>query len=159
MNRILLVALLAAAPVIAQASDQPALDACITSWGKSSPFKKGKAADSVIGTGVKVFGIGAGQSGNDPVTEQPVLVLVRPAVNVAGASTIKLSNPNGWYCFRSNVTVAGALRIEAHCKAHIASAKEDGTSVGAADESGSGVAVFGALRVNRFGDCPEAKKK
>jgi len=27
------------------------------------------------------------------------------------------------------------------------------------DESGSGVAVFGALRVNRFGDCPEAKKK
>ena len=158
MNRILLVALLAAAPSLALASDQPALDACISSWGKASPFKKGKAADSVIGTGVKVFGIGSGQSGNDAPTEKPALILVRPAVNVAGSSTIKLSNPNGWYCFRSNVTVAGAMRIEAHCKAHIASAKEDGTTVGAADESGKGVAVFGALRVTRFGDCPEAKK-
>ena len=159
MNRFTVAALaLALAPALAAASDQPALDACISSWGKASPFKKGKAADSVIGTGVKVFGIGSGQSGNDPPTDKPVLVLVRPAVNVAGSSTIKLSNPNGWYCFRSNVTVAGAMRIEAHCKAHIASAKEDGTTVGAADESGKGVAVFGALRVNRF-DCPEGKSK
>ena len=84
--------------------------------------------------------------------EEPALYLVRPAVNVAGKSTIKLSNPNGWYCFRSNVTVAGAMHIDAHCKAHIASAREDGTSVGAVDQSGSGVAVFGAVRVNRF-DC------
>ena len=153
MKRTLLAALvLSAVALPAAASDQPALDACIASWGKSSPFKKGKAADSVIGTGVKVFGIGSGQSGNDPPTDRPALILVRPAVNVAGRSTIRLSNPNGWYCFRSNVTVAGALNIEAHCKAHIASAKEDGTTVGASDESGKGVAVFGALRVNRF-DC------
>jgi hypothetical protein len=54
------------------------------------------------------------------------------------------------------VTVAGAMHIEAHCKAQIASAKEDGTSVGAVDESSKGVAVFGALRVTRFG-CPEGK--
>ena len=153
MKRTLFAALvLSAVALPAAANDQPALDACIASWGKSSPFKKGKAADSVIGTGVKVFGIGAGQSGNDPPTDRPALILVRPAVNVAGRSTIRLSNPNGWYCFRSNVTVAGAMNIEAHCKAHIASAKEDGTTVGAADESGKGVAVFGALRVNRF-DC------
>ena len=148
--------ILAAVPFTAVASDQPALDACIASWGKASPFKKGKAADSTIGTGVKVFGIGSGQSGSDPVTDKPVLVLIRPAVNVAGRSTIRLANPNGWYCFRSNVTVAGAMNIEAHCKAHIASAKEDGTSVGAADESGKGVAVFGALRVSRF-DCDGKK--
>ena len=153
MTRTLFAAfVLAAVALPAAASDQPALDACIASWGKSSPFKKGKAADSVIGTGVKVFGIGSGQSGNDPPTDRPALILVRPAVNVAGRSTIRLSNPNGWYCFRSNVTVAGAMNIEAHCKAHIASAKEDGTTVGASDESGKGVAVFGALRVNRF-DC------
>lgn len=157
MKRTLLAALvLAAVALPAAASDQPALDACISSWGKASPFKKGKAADSVIGTGVKVFGIGSGQSGNDQPTDKPALILVRPAVNVAGRSTIRLSNPNGWYCFRSNVTVAGAMNIEAHCKAHIASAKEDGTSVGAADESGKGVAVFGALRVNRF-DCDGKK--
>ncbi|HUP98203.1 MAG TPA: hypothetical protein VM073_09685 [Usitatibacter sp.] len=158
MRRIVLAAAFSSLSLAVFASDQPALDACISSWGKAAPFKKGKPADSVIGTGVKVFGIGSGQSGSDPVTDKPVLVLVRPAVNVAGSSTIKLSNPNGWYCFRSNVTVAGAMRIEAHCKAHIASAKEDGTTVGAADESGKGVAVFGALRVNRF-DCPEGKSK
>ena len=138
------------------AEDQPALDACIASWGSSAPFKKGHAADTVIGTGVKVFGVGSGQSGNDAPTSKPALILVRPAVNVMGKTTIKLSNPNGWYCFRSNVTVAGAMHIDAHCKAHIASAKEDGTSVGAADESGKGVAVFGALRVTRF-DCPDSK--
>ena len=133
------------------ADDQAALDACIGSWGKKAPFKKGTKADSVIGTGVKVFGMGSAQSGNDEPTTRPALIMVRPAVNVMGKSTIKLSNPNGWYCFRSNVTVAGAMHIEAHCKAQIASAKEDGTSVGAVDESSKGVAVFGALRVTRFG--------
>jgi len=145
-------------PLTASANDQLALDGCIASWGSTSPFKKGKAADHVIGTGVKVFGIGSGQSGNDAPTAKPVLVYVRPAVNVAGKSTIRLNNPNGWYCFRSNVTVAGTLHIEAQCNAHIASAKDDGTSVGAVDESNKGVAVFGSLRVVRFG-CDEGKKK
>ena len=42
-------------------------------------------------------------------------MLVRPAVNVMGKSTIRLNNPKGWYCFRSNVTVAGKIDIEAHC--------------------------------------------
>jgi hypothetical protein len=159
MKRFLLAALAAAAlPAASFANDQLALDACIASWGKNVPFRKGKAADSVIGTGVKVFGIGSGQHGNDAPTDKPVLVLVRPAVNVAGKTTIRLHNPNGWYCFRSNVTVAGSLHIDAHCKAHIASAREDGTSVGAADESGKGVAVFGSLRVNRFG-CADGKPK
>jgi hypothetical protein len=158
MTRTILAALaLAALPATVLADDHLALDACIASWGKAAPFKKGKAADSVIGTGVKVFGIGAGQSGSDAPTDKPVLVYVRPAVNVAGKSTIKLNNPNGWYCFRSNVTVAGTIHIDAQCNAHIASAKEDGTTVGAVDESNKGVAVFGSLRVVRFG-CPEPKK-
>lgn len=155
MKRQILAVLLAsfatAAAAASTAEDQPAIDACLQSWGKASPFKKGQKADTVIGTGVKVFGLGAGQSGHDNPTEKPELILVRPAVNVMGKSTIRLANPNGWYCFRSNVTVAGKLEIEATCKAHIASAREDGTSVGAADESGSGVAVFGALRVTRVG--------
>lgn len=142
----------------ALANDQAALDGCIASWGKQSPFRKGTPADSTIATGVKVFGIGSAQSGSDAPTTKPALVMVRPAVNVAGRSTIRLNNPKGWYCFRSNVTVAGSLNIEAHCDAHIASAREDGTSVGAVDESSKGVAVFGALRVTRF-DCPEGKKK
>jgi hypothetical protein len=145
-----------AIPCTALADDQSALDGCIAAWGKDSPFRKGKHADSVIGTGVKVFGIGSSKSGSDPVTDKPNLVYVRPAVNVMGKSTIRLENPKGWYCLRSAVTVAGKIEIEAHCNAHIASARDDGTSVGATDETGKGVAVFGAMRVTRFG-CAEKK--
>ena len=154
MKRSILLALLVAAAsgaVPAVANDQVTLDACIASWGSKSPFRKGTPANSVIAPGVKVFGIGGSGSVRDEPTDSPALVLVRPAVNVAGSTTIRLSNPQGWYCFRSNVTVAGAIRIQAHCTAQIASAKDDGTSVGAVDESNKGVAVFGALRVTRFG--------
>lgn len=153
MKRPILLAtfLVASATMPALANDQDTLDACIQSWGKKSPFRKGTPAASVIAPGVKIFGIGGSGSVRDEPTDKPALVLVRPAVNVAGSTTIRLSNPQGWYCFRSNVTVAGAIRIQAHCKAQIASAKEDGTSVGAVDESDKGVAVFGALRVTRFG--------
>ena len=144
-------------PVSARADDQPALDACIASWGSASPFKKGSAATKTIASGVKVFGIGS-EGATDEPTAKPSLVLVRPAVNVMGKSTIKLQNPRGWYCFVSNVNVAGRMEIEIPCDAHVASAKEDGTSVGAADDSGKGVTVFGALRVTRIG-CPEGQPK
>ena len=134
------------------------LDACISSWGKKSPFRKGTPANSVIAPGVKVFGIGGGGTSRDDPTDRPALVLVRPAVNVMGKSTIRLSNPNGWYCFRSNVTVAGKIEIDAHRTARIANAREDGTAVGAVDESSKGVAVFGALRVTRHG-CAGGERK
>ncbi len=152
MNKKLLAAV-ALLSLCAGAQADQALDGCIAAWGKKSPFKKGASADSTIGTGVKVFGIGQGQSGDDPVTTKPALIYVRPAVNVMGATTLRLSNPQGWYCFRSNVSVAGNINIEVQCNAHIAHAREDGTNVGAADESNKGVVVFGALRVTRFG-CP-----
>lgn len=153
MIRIVAIAVgaLVAIPAFAANEDQRALDACIQSWGKESPFKKGTSATSVIAPSVKVFGMGGGSGTHDSATDTPALVLVRPAVNVMGKSTIKLGNPKGWYCFRSNVTVAGKLEIEAPCSAHIASAKDDGTAVGAADDSNKGVAVFGALRVTKYG--------
>ena len=157
MKRACLLLAAALASPLAWASDQAALDACIASWGKKSPFKKGTSADSVIAPGTKVFGLGGGGSVRDDPTDKPALILVRPAVNVMGKSTIRLNNPKGWYCFRSNVTVAGKIAIEAHCNAQLASSKEDGTAVGAVDESNKGVAVFGALRVTRFG-CQEGKK-
>jgi hypothetical protein len=133
------------------ANDQAALDGCISSWGKNSPFKKGTPANSVIAPSVKVFGVGGSGQMNDHATDKPALVLVRPAVNVMGKSRIKLENPKGCYCFRSNVNVAGSMEIEAPCVSHIASAKEDGTSVGAVDETNKGVSVFGALRITRYG--------
>ena len=133
----------------ADAGDQAALNQCIAAWGAKSPFKKGKPPDKVFSTGVKVFGVG-NAAVDDEITDGPSLVLVRPAVNVMGKSTIRLANPRGWYCFRENVTVMGKIAIEAHCDAHIASARQEGTAVGAVDESNKGVSVFGALRVQRF---------
>ena len=99
---------------------------------------------------MKVFGIGK-TTGSDEPTAKPSLILVRPAVNVLGKSTMRLSNPNGWYCFKANVTVMGKLAVEAHCKARLASAKGEGVTVGAANDGQKGVAVFGSLRVTRFG--------
>jgi hypothetical protein len=151
-----LAALALPALALADEGDQAVIDQCIAHWGKASPFRKGTPPDGVIATGVKVFGIGQSSSGDDPVTRKPRLVLVRPAVNVMGRTTIRLQNPHGWYCFRSNVTVMGKIQIDAQCHAHLASAREEGTAVGAADESNKGVAVFGALRVNRFG-CDKGK--
>jgi hypothetical protein len=149
--RIVLTALALSSLSAYAAEDQAALDGCIASWGKASPFKKGTPATSVIAPSVKVFGMGGSGQTNDQPTEKPALIMVRPAVNVMGKSRIRLENPKGWYCFRSNVNVAGSMEIEAHCTAHIASAKQDGTSVGAVDETNKGVSVFGALRITRFG--------
>ena len=162
-TRLLLLAFLLAplfafsAPAV-DANDQKVLDACIADWGAASPFKKGAAVSKVVAPGTKVFGIGKNNNGDETVTASPALILVRPAVNVMGKTTIRLANPKGWYCFRSNVTVAGKIAIEAHCDAHIASARDGGTSVMAKDESDKGVAVMGALRVTRFG-CVEKKEK
>lgn len=133
----------------AEDGHQEALDRCISAWGKS-PFKKGSPADKTIDSSVKVFGIGKNREADNEATKKPVLVLVRPSVNVLGKSTIRLMNPNGWYCFKSNVTVLGKINIEAHCDAHIASA-QDGAEVLAADETNKGVAVLGALRITRLG--------
>lgn len=145
-------AILASAPVMA--ADQQVVDQCIADWGAASPFKKGTAPNKVLSPGVKVFGIGKSNNGDETVTDKPSLILVRPAVNVLGKSTIRLANPRGWYCFKSNVTVAGKIAIVAHCNAHIVSARDDGTSVMAKDESDKGVAVMGVLRVTRF-DCAD----
>ena len=138
-------------PATSLANDQAALDQCIAAWGSKSPFRKGTPADLVIGTGVKVFGLGGSQTGNDSPTTKPSLVLVRSAVNVAGKSTIRLSNPKGWYCFEDAVTVAGKINISAHCNANIASAKGGGTAVMGANTANQGTSVMGALRITRFG--------
>jgi hypothetical protein len=133
-----------------ESGDQAVLDNCIGTWGDKSPFPKGTPAMREFDTGVTVFGLGRAPY-DDVVTPKPSLILVRPAVNVMGKSTIRLGNPRGWYCFRSNTTVMGKITIDAICDAHFASAQEDGATVGAVDETNRGVTVFGALRVTRYG--------
>lgn len=151
MKRIFAAVLIAAFATTALADDQAAINECIGAWGAKSPFNAGAKPDKVISAGVKVFGLGQGQLTEEAATSGPSLILVNPAVNVAGKTTIRLQNPNGWYCLRDQTTVAGKITIEAHCNAHLASSKGSGTSVFAADDTDKGVAVMGALRVQRFG--------
>lgn len=127
---------------------------CVSAW-KKSPFKASANPDVILRPGVKVFGVGATIEDRD-ATSGPQLVLIKPAVNVLGKTTYRLMNPNGWYCFKANVSVLGKMEIEAHCKAHIATAA-DGANVLGADDSDSGVAVLGSIRVKRVG-CAHSEK-
>jgi hypothetical protein len=77
-------------------------------------------------------------------------VLVNPGVNVMGGTTLELLNPNGWYCFKSNVNVMGSLRIKAACKAHLASA-HDGTTVLGSNSDNKSVTVMGKTQVELVG--------
>ena len=152
MNRFLLCAAVwLLVPAAGLANDQVAVDQCIAAWGSKSPFRNGTPHGVVIDTGVKVFGLGKSQSGSDAPTDKPTLVLVRTPVNVMGKSTIRLSNPKGWYCFEDAVTVAGKINISAHCSANLASAKGGGTAVMGANTANQGVSVMGALRITRYG--------
>ena len=66
------------------------------------------------------------------------------------ATTLELLNPNGWYCFKSNVNVMGSLRIKAACKAHLASA-HDGTTVLGSNSDNKSVTVLGSTHVELVG--------
>ena len=137
-------------------SNDRAINKCIKQW-KNSPFQKGAEADLVMSPSVKVLGIGKDPS-DTKVTSGPRLVLVKPNVNVLGKSTFKLLNPNGWYCFKANVSVLGRLAIQADCKAHLATST-DGANVLGADDSDHGTSVLGSIRVERIGACAKNDKK
>ena len=134
----------------AEASEQPldsAIQSCLRAWGKH-PF--GRSPEyTTMATSVKVFGIGRNPADSDH-TDKPVLVLVNPGVNVMGGTTVELLNPNGWYCFRSNVNVMGSLTIKASCKAHLASA-HDGATVLGANSGDKSVTVMGTTRIELVG--------
>src|SRR4030095_9251787 len=102
-----------------------------------------------LSTSVKVFGIGENPA-DTKRTSSPSLVLVDTGVNVMGRTRVDLLNPNGWYCFKSNVNVMGSLIIKADCKAHLASAHDGATVIGSNSENKS-VTVMGSTRVQLVG--------
>ena len=120
---------------------------CLKAWGKH-PFGP-KPKYRTLATSVKVFGIGQATTDTE-TTNTPSLVLVNPGVNVMGGSTVKLLNPNGWYCLRSNVNVMVGLHIQAHCKTHLASAY-DGVTVLGSSPSGQRVTGRGRAKVGLCG--------
>lgn len=138
--------LLISTPVISEGVD-PSIAGCLRAWG-THPFGTNPAFRT-LATSVKVFGIG-GNPSDTAHTNSPALVLVNPGVNVMGVTTLELLNPNGWYCFRSNVNVMGKLRIRAACKAHLASAS-DGVTVLSSNPDQKSVAVLGSTQVELVG--------
>jgi len=131
-----------------QAEDaERSIDRCLSAWG-SHPFGNNPGYRT-LAAAVKVFGIG-GNTADASRTDGPSLVLVNPGVNVMGETTLELSNPNGWYCLRSNVNVMGNLRIRADCRAHLASASDGATVLGSNAGSRS-VTVLGSTRVELVG--------
>ena len=81
--------------------DTDALKTCLKNWGKH-PFVEGNLDYRTIAPSVRVFGTGVSVQ-DDRETEQPELVLVKPSVSVFAKSTIKLLNPQGWYCMKGGL--------------------------------------------------------
>jgi len=133
-------------PSLAEEVD-PSIATCLNAWGRH-PFGKSPKY-TTLATSVSVFGIGQ-RPADTMRTDSPSLVLVNPGVNVMGGTTLELLNPNGWYCFRSNVNVMGALTIRAHCKAHLASAS-NGTTVLGSNSDNKSVTVLGSTHVELVG--------
>ena len=141
----LLLGLCAMAPAVAADDSDSPVSSCLKAWGKH-PFGKNPEYRT-LSTSVKVFGIGKDTVDAEP-TARPALVLVNPSVNVAGGSSIEVLNPNGWYCFRTTVSVMGGLTIKAHCKAHLATTSGDVLEVGNPSDD-KGVTVMGSTQVER----------
>lgn len=141
-----------ASPVMANETDQ-AVAACLKAW-VTHPFGD-RPSYRVLGTSVKVFGIGSSSADTEKTTS-PALVVVNPGVNVMGGSVIELLNPNGWYCLRSTVSVMGGMTIRLACGAQLASLSGTATVMGNnADQKG--VTVMGSTTVERVG-CPDGSR-
>jgi hypothetical protein len=133
-------------------SDRDALKACLKNWG-NHPFVEGDLNYRTIAPSVNVFGIGVSVR-DDRETQQPELVLIKPSVSVFSKGTLKLLNPQGWYCLQSKVAVFSEVDIQIDCRANLASSS-DGTTVLGSNERRDGVTVFGTSKVTRIG-CDKA---
>jgi hypothetical protein len=129
-------------------SEVDAIKSCLAAWGEH-PFGTEEPRYKVLSSSVKVLGVGA-EVTDETETGQPQLVLVKPSVNVLTKGSFRLMNPNGWYCFASNVTVLAKSEITAHCRAHLASSR-DGVTVGGGNKGTEGVTVLGKAVVKRVG--------
>lgn len=144
---VLLLSLMVAVPTFASdESDREAIDGCLNHWGKH-PFGKSPKFRIIAG---KVKVMGTGEDVDDGVkTEKPELVLVKPNVAVMSKSTLRLMNPNGWYCLKGRVAVMGKTEVDLACKASLASSSDGATVMGGGEQNG--VTVMGSSQVNKIG--------
>lgn len=125
--------------------DAFALNACLAAWG-NHPFGS-HLTYTTLRTSVKMAGAGPATS-DRAATNHPSLILVDPLVNARGDASIALLNPNGWYCLRAPANVLGALRVQLHCRARMASGTGGATTWGTGS-GGAGPVVMGAVQVER----------
>jgi len=135
-----------------EGTDKDALEACLKNWG-THPFVEGNLAHRTIAPSVRVFGIGVSVQ-DDRETEQPELVLIKPSASVFSKGTLKLLNPQGWYCLEGKLAVFSAVDIQIDCRTNLASSS-DGATVLASNDRRDGVTVLGTSHVNRIG-CDKA---
>lgn len=133
--------------------DKQALSACLKHWGKH-PFVEGNLDYRTIAPSVRVFSTGVSVQ-DDRETKEPELVLIKPSVSVFSEVTVRLLNPQGWYCLDGKVAVFSAVDIHIDCRANLASSRDGATVLGSNDRR-DGVTVFGTSNVNRIG-CDKAK--
>ena len=99
---------------------------------------------------VSVFGSGGDLIDRDE-TKKPKLVYVKSSVNVMGKNTIRLLNPNGWYCMNSSTNVLGKAVIELHCNAKLAISNTGATVLGSSSGEQEGTTVLGKTRIRKVG--------
>jgi hypothetical protein len=135
--------------------DMISIKKCLKNW-KKYPFSKTSPPFRVISAHVKVMGIGHSTEDTD-ATPEPELILVKPNVAVMSKATMKLLNPNGWYCMKGKVAVLGKTEIDLACNANLTST-DDGATVLGSDKAEDGVTVLGSSTVKRIGNCAGAEK-
>lgn len=143
---------LSAGSAAAQDDQNVAMANCLKAWGKN-PFGENPKYRT-LPVSVKVFGVGS-PTVDSVITTAPELILIKAGVNVMGGTTVDLRNPNGWYCFVTNVNVMGKLKIKAACTAHLAQS-HDGVTVMGGDTENKSVTVMGKTEVQLQG-CPAKK--
>lgn len=138
-------AALAQAPTSGTERQRAAINRCIGHWGET-PFAE-DAKFRVLSTSVRIMGLGS-QEVVETATAEPELVLVEPSVNVLTKTTFKLRNPNGWYCFDTNVGVLSKIVFDADCGANLVDSRS-GAKVAGNSATNGGVIVLGEVEVHR----------
>jgi hypothetical protein len=132
----------------AEDKDMEAIKRCLRKW-KDNPFGASVTNYKKISAAITVGGFGNAINDTER-TSEPWLILVDAGVNVLGAPTYKLLNPNGWYCMKVNVNVMTALTVDLHCNARLVDSRVN-VNVGSTQSGGTsavGVHVLSSVTVN-----------
>src|SRR5690606_32387384 len=120
-------------------SDLDALHKCMAQW-KDLPFNKTINNYTKIPVSVTVGGYGYAVNDTER-TDEPWLTLITAGVNVLGAPTYRLLNPNGYYCIKVNVNALANLTVELHCNARLADSKVNVNVLSDQNDTTAGVGV------------------